>query len=185
MTNVPRSWDISEYKDVNTLNYYEKYKKEHGEEEEKIDELMDSINLFARDNSRTPVQWDSSEHAGFSTGTPWTKVNPNYKVINVELQLENKNSVLAFYREVLRVRKEYKDLLIYGDFKILDNDNEKTFTYVKVNGGRTALVVLNFSADIVPFEKPLDGNYELVISNSELQSEAELTPWEARFYVVA
>ena len=76
-------------------------------------------------------------------------------------------------------------MLIYGDFKILDNDNEKTFTYVKVNGGRTALVVLNFSADIVPFEKPLDGNYELVISNSELQSEAELTPWEARFYVVA
>lgn len=182
MVNVPRSWDVSEYLDINTINYYKDYTTHKGTEG--MEELLDNINLLARDNARTPVQWDDSEYAGFSTGKPWMRVNDNFKEVNAASQVNDPNSLYNFYKKALAVRKEYKDLFIYGKFEILDFDNEKTFTVKKTAGGQTCYSVFNFTHESVPFEKALEGDYKLILSNEDSLSESTLGPWEARVYVV-
>ncbi|EER30299.1 alpha-glucosidase [Candida tropicalis MYA-3404] len=192
MTNLPRSWPIEEYKDINTINYYNAFKEKCGNDpdfKEKEEKLLDVINLVARDHARSPVQWNSSANAGFTSGKPWMRVNDNYKEINVEAQQKDPNSVLQFYERLLKLRKEYKDLFIYGSFEILDYDNEKTFTYVKElqnADSPKAYVVLNMSGDQVKFNPLIKGDFRLIVSNvsqSELV-ENTLTPWEARVYIV-
>ena len=193
MTNLPRSWSIEEYKDVYTTNYYNEFKKKYGDDadfKQKEKQLMDVINMVARDHSRSPVQWNSSANAGFTSGKPWMKVNDNYTDINVKEQQHNPNSLLKFYQKMLKLRKEYKDLFIYGSFEILDYDNEKTFTYVKElqnADSPKAYVVLNFSNDVVPFERLIEGEFELVASNLDSATEFEesiLSPYEGRVYIV-
>lgn len=181
MTNVPRSWDIKEYLDISTINYYKLYKDAHGDVG--LDKVMDGINLLARDNSRTPVQWDSSENAGFSTGKPWMRVNDNYKEVNAASQVDIKDSLFSFWKEALVVRKKYKDVLIYGDLNILDFENQSIFSYTKTNGESEAYVVLNFTKDIQKFEKGVSGDFDLVLANVASPSENELTPYEARIYI--
>ena len=184
MTNLPRSWSIDEYLDINTINYYKEYKAKHGDNKEKMDKLMDNINLLARDHARSPVQWDDSENAGFSTGKPWTKVNDNYKEINVASQVNDPDSLFSFWKESLKVRKEYKDLLIYGSFKILDKENQNTFTYVKEAAGQKAYIVLNFTSESLKFENLDGGKLELVHSNVNVEDESTLSPYEGRFYLI-
>lgn len=150
---------------------------------------MDLINLLARDHARSPMQWDDSEFAGFSEYEPWTKVNPNYKDINVASQIDDPNSLLNFWKKSLKVRKEYKDLLIYGSFGILDFDNERVFTYVKSLPNSEypkAYIVLNFSKESAKFNKLIDGEYKLInvnIGKDDLD-EDNLTPYEGRVYIV-
>lgn len=182
MCNVPRDWPVEEYLDINTINYYKTYKEAHGDKD--LDKLMDLINLLARDNARTPVQWDDSENAGFSTGKPWMKVNPNYKEINAASQVGDPNSLYNFWKKALLLRKAHKDIFIYGKLDILDFDNEKTFSFTKTHGKSKAYVVLNFSNDSVKFEKLVDGNIELLVSNESLSPEDTLSPWEGRVYLV-
>lgn len=182
MCNVPRDWPIEEYLDINTINYYKKHKALHGDRG--IEELMDSINLLARDNARTPVQWDDTPNAGFSTGDPWMKTNPNYTEVNAASQVNDPHSLYNFWKKSLEVRKLHKDLFIYGGLDILDFDNEKIFTYTKSSGNSKAYVVLNFSSDPVKFEKLVDGELELLITNEELYSEDTLSPYEGRVYLV-
>ncbi|KAI5955631.1 MAL6 [Candida jiufengensis] len=192
MTNVPRDWPIEEYQDVNTINYYNQFKDKYGKDAdfaEKEQKLMDIINLLARDNARTPMQWDDSENAGFSDHRPWSKVNPNYKEINVAKQLNDPNSLLNFYKKSLKLRKKYKDLSIYGSFEILDFDNKQTFTYVKsLKDAKSpkAYVVLNFSKDNAKFERLIDGQYELISTNVDKDEfdEEKLSPFEGRIYIV-
>ncbi|EMG46571.1 MAL2 Alpha-glucosidase [Candida maltosa Xu316] len=192
MTNLPKSWSIEEYKDVYTTNYYKEFVKKYENEpdfEDKKSKLMDVINLVARDHSRSPVQWSAARYGGFSTVEPWTQVNDNYPEINVKLQQHNPDSVLRFYQQSLKLRKQYKDLFIYGSFEILDYDNEKVFTYVKESGSDVlpkAYVVLNFSGDKVEFTPLIKGDFKLVSSNV-MESEFEqssLSPFEGRIYIV-
>lgn len=184
MTNLPRSWSIDEYLDINTINYYKEFKAKHGDNKEKMDKLMDNINLLARDHARSPVQWDDTENAGFSTGKPWMRVNDNYKEINVASQVNDPNSLFSFWKQSLKIRKEYKDLLIYGSFKILDKENQKVFTYVKEAAGQKAYIVLNFTSESSKFENLDGGKLELVHSNVNVEDESTLSPYEGRFYLI-
>lgn len=184
MTNVPRSWKINEYLDINSINYYNQYKETVSSDPKKLEELLDKINLLARDNARTPVQWDSSANGGFTSGTPWMRVNDNYKEVNVADQVNDPDSLFSFWKKCLQVRKEYKELLIHGSFKILDFDNEKTFSYIKQSGEQKAYAVLNFSGELVKFDKLVDGKLTLINSTNDDIDESELKPYEGRVYLI-
>lgn len=102
----------------------------------------------SRDNARTPVQWDSSKNAGFTSAEkPWMTVNPNYAVINAAAQVDDPNSVFNCWRSVLDARKKYKDILVYGRFDLVDEKNEKIFAYSRTSPEGRVLVVCNFSAE--------------------------------------
>lgn len=185
MNNLPRSWDIKEYKDIESINAYNEFVAKHGitdKNDPRLVKFMDAVDTVARDHARSPVQWDSSKHGGFTTGEPWMRVNENYPEINVESQLNDANSVLSFYKRALKMRKEHKDLFIYGQFEILDYDNEKVFTYIKEFDGTKAYIVLNFSDETVKFE-PLEKNLKLLEANVDNITD-NLTPWEGRVYLV-
>ena len=188
MTNVPRSWPIEEYKDINTINYYRAFKEKYGKDadyKQKEEKLVDVINRLARDNARTPVQWSHQQYAGFSEVEPWMRVNDNYKEINVEDQDGDDHSLLNFYRKLLKLRGEYKDLFVYGEMKFLDFDDKKLFTFAKeAPGSPVAYIVINFSGEDVKFEPLIKGNYKLVLTNVDKDSKDALSPYEARMYVV-
>lgn len=187
MTNLPRSWDISEFKDIESINAYDEFLETHGitADDPKVEEFLDALGELARDHARSPVQWLGNQNAGFSTGDPWMKVHDNYKEINVEAQLNDPESVFNFYKKSLDIRKEYRDLFIHGDFEILDFDNEKTFTYVKTSkdDARKLYCVFNFSDDEMEFKPLIDGSFTVVNSNVTNNKES-LSPWEGRVYIV-
>jgi oligo-1,6-glucosidase len=128
-------------------------------------EALDVIARFCRDNARTPVQWSAKENAGFTTGEPWLKLNPNYKTINVEAQLKDENSVLAFYKKLtaLRHSAEYSDTIVYGEFIPYMSERENLFAYYR-KGEKTLLVVGNFQNTAIsvplPTGKILLNNYD-------------------------
>ena len=182
MTNVPKDWPIEEYLDINTINYWKTFKETHGGMT--AEQLLKNINLLARDNARTPVQWDDSENAGFTTGKPWMRVNDNYKEVNAASQVNDPNSLFNFWKKALEVRKQYKNLFIYGKLTILDYENKKVFSYTKEFNNTKAYVVLNFSADTIKFEALVKGDLELVLSNVAEIDDGNLSPYESRVYVV-
>ncbi|KAJ6451048.1 glycoside hydrolase superfamily, partial [Mycena sanguinolenta] len=115
MRNFPRSWGISEYKDVNSQNFYQEQRRleSGGKAEDSIDMsvVLDSLQKKARDHGRIPMQWDSSAHGGFTTGSPWMRVNDDYHTWNVAAQLDDPQSVHAFWTKALQFRKEHKVLV--------------------------------------------------------------------------
>ena len=138
MTNV--KWkDISDYKDVETLGVYEE-KIKAGVPKEKI---MEAIYAKGRDNARTPMQWSDEQNAGFTKATPWIQVNDNFKYINVKKATEDENSVLHFYRNLIRIRKNTVSIK-EGEFIPLLNDNENVIAYLRKCEDETMLVVCNF-----------------------------------------
>ncbi|MEW8976594.1 MAG: alpha-amylase family glycosyl hydrolase, partial [Exiguobacterium sp.] len=108
MTNVAFE-DITDYEDIEIRNMW----KERTEQGASPAELLRSIHIKGRDNARTPMQWDASENAGFSTGTPWLKVNPNYPDINVEQALADEQSIFYYYQQLIRLRHDH-ELVVYG-----------------------------------------------------------------------
>ncbi|KAK6461330.1 glycoside hydrolase superfamily [Scheffersomyces coipomensis] len=183
MVNVPRDWDIKEYKDINTINYY----KDNNLDKSTDKEIFDVINLMARDNARSPVQWDSSKNAGFTSGIPWTRVHDNYRDVNVANQKKDPNSILHFWKKALELRKKYKDLFIYGKFEIIDIDNPDVFSFLKINDkGEKAYISINFTPKTIPFTNLLTNEtITLILSNcDEKFNEQIMTPYEARIYLV-
>ncbi|MEH7237872.1 alpha,alpha-phosphotrehalase [Bacillus sp. JJ1562] len=186
MTN-PKFEDISEYRDVESINMY-KIKKEQGMSNEQIIEILKHK---SRDNSRTPVQWDASEHAGFTNGTPWINVADNYKTINVENALEDKNSVFYHYQKLIKLRKEY-DIITYGDYELLLEEDPQIFAYVRNGENEKLLVVNNFYEKEATFEIPENikiENYttDLLISNygdsqTDISKGLSLRPYESVVY---
>ncbi|KAJ7626207.1 glycoside hydrolase family 13 protein [Roridomyces roridus] len=171
--NFPRSWGIEEYKDVAGRNWYnvnlERRQKEQGKEDVDMSDILDGLQMKARDHGRIPVQWDSTKNAGFTTGTPWMRVNDDYETWNVAAQLEDPESVRSFWKRALAVRKENK-VLIYGDFTDLAPNDEQIFAYTRSYGDHRALVVLNFTTKEVVFEIPQDqlvtgGKFVHIFSN--------------------
>lgn len=181
MTNV--RFDISEYRDIEIINMF-KEKTEQGVSKE---ELMKSIYAKGRDNARTPMQWDASENAGFTTGTPWLRVNPNYKEINTEKALRDKNSIFYYYQKLINLRKEHQ-VIVYGDINMLFEEDENIFAYTRRFENEGILVVLNFFDKEVEFTIPTEieiNNTKLLISNyeiHELMNNFVLKPYEARVY---
>lgn len=184
MTNV-RFDSIDDYRDVEIWNLY-KEKIAEGVPEEKI---MEAIYVKGRDNARTPMQWDSTENAGFTTGTPWIKVNPNYKEINVEAALADQNSIYYYYKKLIQLRKT-NPLIVHGDFTLIDGENRRVFAYLRTYQNEKLLVVTNWSNDQLEFRLPDFINFhpgQILIANYDdanlnLEKTITLRPWEAIVY---
>lgn len=185
MTNVQFS-SINEYRDIETFNMYNEKVKKNGENHESV---MLSVYTKGRDNARTPVQWDGSEHAGFSTGTPWIQVNPNYKEINAVKAIKDKNSIFHYYKKLIELRKQH-DIVVYGTFDLILEDHKQIFAYTRTLQNEKLLVLTNFSGETPQFNLPDEVKYntkQLLISNYQVTNEEvidtiKLKPWEARVY---
>ncbi|GKT59929.1 alpha-glucosidase [Colletotrichum tofieldiae] len=154
MTNMPASWGIEEYKDIESGNFYSEA-VESGDRD-RIDKTMHGLRILARDHSRIPFQWDASPNAGFTRegARPWMRVHDDYKAINAAKQRGDPDSILEFYKKALRLRKRYRDVFVHGAHRLVDPENERTWIILKespapVSGKegarRRALVVMNFS----------------------------------------
>jgi oligo-1,6-glucosidase len=139
MVNI-RFDNINDYNDVQTRNKYIQLKNSGGD----LKAYLENQKQTSRENGRTPFQWDTTLNSGFSTGKPWLKVNPNYTVINAEAQEKDPNSVLNYFRKLVQLRK-LEPALIYGKYTLLDKENPAVFAYIREEGGKKLLVLLNFS----------------------------------------
>jgi oligo-1,6-glucosidase len=170
---------IEDYRDVQTLNEY-KHQESIGADMKKYLKL---IAFESRDNGRTPFQWDSSPNAGFTTGTPWIQVNKNYKTINAAEEEKDPNSVLNYFRKIVKLRKDNL-VLVYGKYTLLDKQNPDTYSYTRELDGKKLLVLLNFKSKIAATHtginmskaKILAGNYDRPSKNGTLK------PYEAVVY---
>ncbi|HEY4194975.1 MAG TPA: alpha-amylase family glycosyl hydrolase, partial [Mucilaginibacter sp.] len=140
MTNA-RFDKIEDYRDVATLNEYQHQKNIGGD----MQKYMERIQFECRDNGRTPFQWDNSANAGFTTGTPWIKVNPNYNTINEAAQENDPNSCLNYFRSLVTLRKNNL-ALVYGKYTLLDKNNSNVYAYTREWEGKKILILLNFTA---------------------------------------
>lgn len=141
---------IDDYRDIETLNMYKKIQHKGGN----LLEFLNAQKISARDNGRTPFQWNKTPNAGFTTGTPWIKVNPNYTTVNEEDEAKNPNSCLNYFKKMVLLRKTHKDVLVYGKYQLLDPDNPKIYAYIRGEGPNKVLVLLNFSKDRVGWDVP-------------------------------
>jgi oligo-1,6-glucosidase len=185
MTNVAFD-SIEDYDDVEIHNFYREHVIEEGEDSVKI---MHMIHHRSRDNARTPMQWSYAPNAGFTTGTPWLKVNPNYLSINVEQALADPNSIFYFYQKLLQLRKEVP-AIAYGSYDLILPDHEQIYAFTRTLEDQRLLVILNFSAATPVFELPVEITYsdaELLIGNYPVDAGASISsfalkPYEARVY---
>ena len=176
MTNV--QYPIEDYEDLETLNMYHERKKQGYQEEG----IMRSIHAKSRDNARTPMQWDASDNAGFTTGTPWLKVNPNYIEINAKDNLEDPDSVFACYQKLIALRKSYP-VFVDGHFRLLLEENENFFAYMREDENSELLVVANFFDQQVNLPLELDlQDYTILYQNYKDTSGNLYRPYEARIY---
>ena len=154
---------IREVDDISTLDEYEVCLREGFSEEE----ALRIVNRYSRDNARTPVQWDSSKNAGFTTGTPWLPLNPNYKKINVAEQEQDPESVLSYYKKLTALRRnpEYKETIVYGDFVPFMADEDRLMAFYR-KGEKTLLILGNYRKEERELELPAPVK-KLVLSNAE------------------
>ncbi|MDX1604821.1 MAG: alpha-glucosidase [Candidatus Competibacterales bacterium] len=185
MTNVPFS-DIGDYRDIETLNFYRKAVEDMGLDPSRV---MSVIQARSRDNARTPMQWDASANAGFTSGTPWIRINPNHADINVERDRADPDSILHYYRRLIRLRREHP-VIVHGRYDLLLDDHEQIYAYTRTLENERLLVILNFSAGAPVFELPghIDAtNRTLLIHNYPADQAGDirrltLRPYEARVY---
>ncbi len=174
MTNV--RYEISEYRDIELLNMYRE-RKEAGCPEK---EIMESVYAKGRDNARTPMQWNDGVNAGFTSGMPWIRVNPNYTKINAEQEIADENSVFHFYRKLIGLRKQER-VLIDGRFELLLPEHDSLFAYTRENEDCVLLVICNFASAAVSYDLP--GNWEdgeVLLSNGKQKfSQGILEPYDA------
>lgn len=187
MTNVQYS-SIEDYDDVGMINYY-RIETEKGRPH---DEVMEVIWKQSRDNARTPMQWSADRMAGFTTSNEsWLKVNANYSEINVADQLADPDSILNFYKKLIRLRKE-NQVFVYGTYELLLADHPKLFAYMRTLGSQKALVINNFANQATNFRMPASVTYatsQLVLNNynvmeNKLTEEFTLKPYETRVYLL-
>ncbi|MEG2253761.1 MAG: alpha-glucosidase [Vagococcus sp.] len=174
MTNYPVA-SIEEVEDIESVNmYHERIANGYSKEE-----IIKSINTKGRDNARTPMQWDTTENAGFTTGTPWLHVNPNYQNINVEAALKDQQSIFYTYQTLIRLRKE-NPLVVWGEYELLET-TDYVFSYIRSFEKEQWLVVVNLSDEAQPFtsDKTIK---EIMIENMETPKgikQITLNPWQA------
>lgn len=180
MTNV-KFPSIDDYNDVGMKNYY-RIETAKGRSHE---EVMQVIWERGRDNSRTPMQWDDTENAGFSTGTPWMGMNPNYKEINVTKQLEDSSSILNYFKRLIKLRKE-NGVFVYGSYDLILDNHKQVYAYTRTLGDEKVVVCCNLfgKSTEINLTKELEYNrVELLISNYPTeQDSAILRPYESRVY---
>jgi oligo-1,6-glucosidase len=178
MTNIDMP-TIEKYVDIDAIG---KYKTALAANED-MEEFMKVLNYSSRENSRTPMQWNDTDNAGFTSGMPWKKVNPNYKEINVAAQENNPNSVLNHFRKMVKLRKE-NEVLVYGDYQIIQQEHPEIYAYTRTLDNQKMLVLLNFTdqdsnislPEVNSLNDTLINNYEaLTINNNTIT----LKPYQA------
>jgi oligo-1,6-glucosidase len=167
---------ISDYKDIESINWYKGIEKEGGD----LKKFMESQKIAARDNGRTPFQWDNTTNGGFTTGNPWLKVNPNYTAINVAAEEKDENSVLNYFRRLTKFRKENL-ALVYGKYTLLDKDNENVYAYTRELDGKRLLILLSFKDKDATANTGLDmSKAKVLLGNYATPStDGKLRPYEA------
>ena len=183
MTNMHFT-DISQCDDIEEKNIYVDLVQDA-----KVythEQMMDIISKKGRDNARTPMQWDTTENAGFTTGTPWLGVNPNYTTINAADQVEDENSIYNYYKKLIQLRKE-EDIIVYGNYESLEEEDENLYIYTRSLQNKKLLVICNFTdKDLkVPdsVREMVEKNRGILISNYKEGAE-RLRPYEATVYLV-
>ncbi|MBA2175180.1 alpha-glucosidase [Halobacillus locisalis] len=184
MTNVAFP-SIEDYDDVAAKNLYNN-KKAQGIDH---DHIMEILWNTSRDNSRTPMQWSGEAQAGFTSGTPWMKVNPNYTNINVADQWDKEDSILSFYREMIRLKKE-NDIFTYGIYDLLLEEDPQVYAYTRTLDGDVALVVTNLTDKKARFDSDFSlSSEQLILTNMTVDQHDDaksftLKPFEARVYLI-
>ena len=175
MTNI-RFDQIADYRDIMTINLHKLISSEGGD----LCEFMESQKIIGRDNGRTPFQWDDTKNAGFTTGAPWLKVNPNYLTLNAVAQENDPHSCLNYFRRAIKLRKGTPALL-YGRYTLLDKDNRQVFAYSRELEGKKLLILLNFKAHEATAQTGLDLSHaKIVLGNYPAPStDGKLKPYEA------
>jgi oligo-1,6-glucosidase len=175
MTNIDMP-TIEEYVDIDAIGKYKSALAANAD----MDEFMKVLNYSSRENGRTPMQWDDSENAGFTTGTPWKRVNENYKDINVAAQDKDPNSVLNHFRKMVKLRNDNK-VLVYGDYQLIQEEHPDIYAYTRILDNQKMLVLLNFTdhnstiqlSEANSIQKTLINNYEsLSIENDKITLES-------------
>jgi oligo-1,6-glucosidase len=177
---------IDDYRDIESINMYKQIQQKHGD----LQQFLNDQKISARDNGRTPFQWDSSANAGFSTGTPWIKVNPNYKTVNVASEENDANSCLNYFRKAVKMRKDNL-ILVYGKYVLLDKDNAQVYAYTRELNGKKILVLLNFSPKQATANTGIDiTSADVLIDNyndaqkTNTASTLTLRPYEAAVFLL-
>ncbi|CAM4197971.1 alpha,alpha-phosphotrehalase [Bacillus luti] len=180
MTN-PNFESIEQYRDVESLNIYD-IKQEEGLSKE---EIIGILKQKSRDNSRTPMQWNEEVNSGFTTSTPWISVAENYKEINVEKALEDKESVFYHYKKLIELRKTY-DVITEGEYAILDENHPKIWAYTRTTDSEVLLVINNFYGEEITYSVPkhvqLDGMKQEVLLSNYKDSSKDITTLNLRPY---
>ena len=167
---------IEDYKDIESIGMYNQIKNKGGN----LQEFINDQKISARDNGRTPFQWNDTKNAGFTTGTPWLKVNPNYTTVNEAKEDTDDNSCLNYFRKLVKMRKDNL-VLVYGKYTLLDKDNPDVYAYTRELKGRKLLVLLNFTTHAASANTGIDvSRAKVLIDNyGKTLSTGELQPYEA------
>ena len=167
---------ISDYRDIEAINAYKEYTESGLMTEE---EMLNCLKMISRDNARTPMQWDDSANAGFTTGTPWISVNKNYTQINAKAALEDKDSVFYYYQKLIRLRHQY-EVIVEGVFHGLLEDNDDIYAYERTLGNEKLVVACNFTNKEVSCELFEENEGEELITNYKNHVAGALQPYETR-----
>lgn len=176
MTNPSYSFD--EYQDIETINLIAESMKNGRSEKE----TMNVVHARSRDSARTPMQWNTAENAGFTSGRPWLRVNPNYSLINVEEQENDRNSVLNFYRRLIALRRKYR-VFRDGRYQELFPKREDLFAYQRIMEAETLLVVANFTGNVIDFPCEILLGHQILSNYPNPPKDNCLRPFEAIYYV--
>ena len=178
MTNCPFP-TLEDLRDIESINAFHELTEAGKVSPE---DMMRYIRLRGRDNARTPMQWDDSANAGFTTGTPWIMVNPNYTEINAKTEMEDPDSVFRYYQKIIGLRKKEK-VMVYGTYQLLDPDNEKLYVYTRTLDNEKLLVICNFTEEEETYSVPEEFSKGEVLISSYHREKAEkeimLKPYEA------
>ena len=177
MTNYPFD-SIETFNDVAVKNEYNIVKAQGGD----VNALLNKYKMENRDNSRTPMQWDQSTNGGFTNGTPWFPVNPNYKTINVEQQIHDPQSILQFYKDLIQLKKS-DEIYTYGQFNLVDEDNPNLFAYTRTLNNKKILVVGNLTDQVSKLNVPylIENEQQVMLHNysSHVIDFDKIQPYEA------
>lgn len=185
MSNIPLTWSPKDLRDVSAIGYLRRIEEQYPGDKKMREKAWRAIRFLARDNARTPVQWSDKKHAGFTTGEPWMRVNDNFPDVNVADQVDDKDSIMNFWKRMIKLRKQYADIFTFGRTEMHDHANLKTITYSKeAESGEHALVILNMSDEEADASATAHLDLQAIkLLASNMQPQARLQPWEGRVYL--
>lgn len=192
MTNFPKSWSMEEYKDVDSSNYYKMVAARTNNDPAALEAAHTSLQHLARDHSRVPISWSTGPTNGFSPAdaksAPWMRPLEDADICNAMQQQGDKTSVLAYWKQILQIRKEHNDLLVHGQYDDLDVENPNIFVFSKTYGGKKAVIICNFTDKVQALDFPQivrDVKKQMIASSAAQSADGKLAPFEGRIYMLA